>query len=60
MRFITKFIDIRRDEWKGVILAFCWFFFLMSAYNLLRPVRETFATDLGSICLLYTSDAADE
>ena len=49
MRFITKFIDIRRDEWKGVILAFCWFFFLMSAYNLLRPVRETFATDLGSI-----------
>ena len=47
MRFITKFIDIRTDEWKGVILAFCWFFFLMSAYNLLRPVRETFATELG-------------
>ena len=49
MRFITKFIDIRRDEWKGVILAFCWFFFLMSAYNLLRPIRETFATNLGSV-----------
>ena len=49
MRFITNFIDIRRDEWKGVILAFCWFFFLMSAYNLLRPVRETFATSLGSV-----------
>jgi AAA family ATP:ADP antiporter len=48
MRFITNFIDIRRDEWKGVILAFCWFFFLMSAYNLLRPIRETFATKLGS------------
>lgn len=49
MRFITKFIDIRSDEWKGVILAFCWFFFLMSAYNLLRPIRETFATNLGSV-----------
>ena len=48
MRFITKLIDIRRDEWKSVLLAFCWFFFLMSAYNLLRPVRETFATKLGS------------
>ncbi len=48
MRFITKFIDIRQDEWKGVVLAFCWFFFLMSAYNLLRPVRDTFATELGS------------
>ena len=49
MNFISKFINIRRDEWKGVILAFCWFFFLMSAYNLLRPIRETFATKLGSV-----------
>ena len=48
MRFILNLIDIRRDEWKSVVLAFCWFFFLMAAYNLLRPIRETFATKLGS------------
>lgn len=41
-------LDVRKGEWKSVLLAFAWFFFLMAAYNLLRPIRETFATDLGS------------
>ena len=40
-------IDIRRSEWRSVGYAFLWFMFLMMAYNLLRPIRETFATALG-------------
>lgn len=48
MRFITNFIDIRRDEWKGVILAFCWFFLLMAGYQILRPIRESLVSDLPS------------
>lgn len=49
MEFISKFVDIRQNEWGRVSRAFCWFFFLMAAYNLLRPVRETFATELGKL-----------
>ena len=44
---IAWLIDIRRDEWRSVGFAFFWFMFLMMAYNLLRPIRETFATALG-------------
>ena len=40
-------IDVRRGEWRSVGYAFFWFMFLMMAYNLLRPIRETYATALG-------------
>lgn len=40
-------IDIRRSERRSVGYSFLWFMFLMMAYNLLRPIRETFATGLG-------------
>ncbi len=49
MRFIPNMIDIRIDERKNAALAFCWFFFLMAGYNLLRPVRDAFAAELGSV-----------
>lgn len=42
-------IDIRRSEWRSVGYSFLWFMFLMMAYNLLRPIRETFATALGKV-----------
>ena len=45
---LTWLIDIRRSEWRSVGYAFLWFMFLMVAYNLLRPIRETFATALGT------------
>lgn len=44
---IAWLIDIRRSEWRSVGYSFLWFMFLMMAYNLLRPIRETFATALG-------------
>ena len=48
MAFPKDLIDIRESEWKSVTLSFLWFFFLMWSYNLLRPIRETFATELGT------------
>ena len=51
-------IDIRKSEWRSVGYSFLWFMFLMMAYNLLRPIRETFATALGKTAtgrlFLYT------
>ncbi len=51
-------IDIRSNEWRSVGYSFLWFMFLMMAYNLLRPIRETFATALGKTAtgrlFLYT------
>ena len=48
MAFPKDLIDIRANEWRSVTLSFLWFFFLMWSYNLLRPIRETFATQLGT------------
>jgi AAA family ATP:ADP antiporter len=46
-RYIGWLIDIRREEWVSVGYSFGWFLFLMMAYNLLRPIRETFASSMG-------------
>jgi ATP:ADP antiporter, AAA family len=35
-----KFIDIRREEWPAFMWAFFYFFFLLCAYYVLRPVRD--------------------
>jgi ATP:ADP antiporter, AAA family len=35
-----KFIDIRREEWPAFAWAFFYFFFLLCAYYVLRPVRD--------------------
>ena len=44
---ISWLIDVRQSELRSVGYSFLWFMFLMMAYNLLRPIRETFATALG-------------
>ena len=35
-----KLIDIERDEWPAFLWAFAYFFFLLCAYYVLRPVRD--------------------
>ena len=35
-----KFIDIKREEWPAFIWSFLYFFFLLCAYYVLRPVRD--------------------
>ncbi len=40
--------DIRRNEWPVLTWAAAWFFCVLAAYYAIRPVRETFATQLSS------------
>jgi AAA family ATP:ADP antiporter len=48
---------IERHEWPGVVLAFAYFFFVLAAYYVLRPVREQLAAASGVQALLpfYTA-----
>ena len=36
----VKLIDIKREEWPAFIWSFSYFFFLLCAYYVLRPVRD--------------------
>lgn len=42
-----KIIDIKRDEWIAFAWAFCYFFFLLCAYYVLRPVRDEMGIQSG-------------
>ena len=42
-----KIIDIERDEWTAFGWAFCYFFFLLCAYYVLRPVRDEMGIQSG-------------
>ncbi len=35
-----KLIDIKQDEWPAFLWSFAYFFFLLCAYYVLRPVRD--------------------
>ena len=35
-----KLIDIKREEWPAFLWSFAYFFFLLCAYYVLRPVRD--------------------
>jgi ATP:ADP antiporter, AAA family len=40
MKFISTFVDIKKEEWIAFLWAFSYFFFLLCAYYVLRPVRD--------------------
>jgi len=49
-------INIRQGEWPRFLLAFCYFFFLLAGYFMLRPIRGTVAANHSeSLHLLYTA-----
>jgi AAA family ATP:ADP antiporter len=49
-------INIHRAEWPRFLLAFCYFFFLLAGYFMLRPIRGTVsANHSDSLHLLYTA-----
>ena len=49
-------LDIRREEWPAFAGAFVYFFLVLCAYYVLRPVREEMAIQAGlkNITWLYT------
>ncbi len=43
-----RLLDVRRAELPALAWAACWFFCVLAAYYTIRPVRETFASNLDS------------
>ena len=41
-----RLLDIRRNEMPALAWAAAWFFCVLAAYYTIRPVRETFASEL--------------
>ena len=48
-----KWLPTRPNERTAVLLAFGWFFCLMSCYFILRPIRESLGSGLGSDQIQY-------
>jgi AAA family ATP:ADP antiporter len=44
----VSFAGVKRGEWPALILAFVYFFLVLAAYYVLRPVREQLAAASGS------------
>ncbi|WP_242512346.1 NTP/NDP exchange transporter [Pseudolysobacter antarcticus] len=44
-------VDIRREEWPALALSFAYFFFVLGAYYVIRPVREQLGALNGSASL---------
>jgi AAA family ATP:ADP antiporter len=58
--YLTRTLGIRRDELAAVGWSFAYFFFILSAYYMLRPIRDTMAIDSGveTIPWLFTGTFA--
>src|SRR6476660_4929248 len=50
--FAATLIGVERQEWPAVILAFFYFFLVLAAYYVLRPVREQLSAAVGVQALL--------
>jgi len=50
--FAATLIGVERQEWPAVILAFFYFFLVLAAYYVLRPVREQLSAAIGVQALL--------
>jgi AAA family ATP:ADP antiporter len=44
---LRRVVDIRADEVRAVVTSFAFFFFLLSAYFVLRPIRDAVAAASG-------------
>ncbi|MBL8520131.1 MAG: MFS transporter [Betaproteobacteria bacterium] len=48
MKLFDKLFDVRREEVPALAWAFCYFFFLLCAYYVLRPVRDEMGIQGGT------------
>jgi AAA family ATP:ADP antiporter len=46
-RFLSRFVDIEPNEVHAVIIAGLYFFFTLSSYFMLRPIRDAMAVAAG-------------
>lgn len=44
----TPRIRVKTQEWYGAILSFLYYFFILAAYYVIRPMRDQLAVELGS------------
>jgi AAA family ATP:ADP antiporter len=55
-KFIGRFVDVRDDELKGLLLATAYGFFIMFSYYILRAVRDEISSaDRGNLQILWTA-----
>ncbi len=43
MRVLERFVDVRPSEVRGMLWAFAYFLALLTAYSILKPVRDEMA-----------------
>ncbi len=54
-KFIERLVRVEPGEWPRLAIAFCYFFFLLGGYFMLRPIRGTVAANNSDILhWLYT------
>src|SRR4051812_35127047 len=49
--YLPKRSAIQRHEWFAVVVAFVYFFCVLAAYYVLRPVRDQLSASVGSTAL---------
>lgn len=53
--FLERLVRVEHGEWPRLAIAFCYFFFLLGGYFMLRPLRGTIAANNSEILhWLYT------
>ena len=45
----VRWLRVENGEWPAVLLGFAYFFFLLAAYYVIRPVRDQLSAAVGSI-----------
>jgi AAA family ATP:ADP antiporter len=45
---LARLLGVKRHEWPALIVAFIYFFCVLAAYFLIRPVRDQFPAAIGS------------
>src|SRR6185369_6431940 len=45
---LSRLVDVRRDEMRTMLLSAAFFFFIMAAYFILRPIRDEIAVASGT------------
>ena len=47
-RLLSRLVDVRPEETKAMLLSAAFFFFILTAYFILRPIRDEIAVSAGT------------